>query len=73
MNHAWEMITVEDMRYPELHSQRSLKVKLMQQLTQRVYDKTSEDGELNKMLFEAIHFLRPATDFCKPWALTRLL
>ena len=73
VNHAWEMITVEDMRYPELHSQRSLKVKLMQQLTQRVYDKTSEDGELNKMLFEVIHFLRPATDFCKPWALTRLL
>mgnify|MGYP001581491831 CR=1 FL=1 len=73
VNHAWEMIMVEDMRYPELHSHRSLKVKLMQQLTQRVYDKTSEDGELNKMLFEVIHFLRPATDFCKPWALIRLL
>ena len=25
VNHAWEMIMVEDMRYPELHSHRSLK------------------------------------------------
>ncbi len=73
VDHAWEMITVEDMRYPELHSQRSLKIKLMQQLTQRVYEKTSEDGELNKMLYEVIHFQRPATDLCKPWALFRLL
>lgn len=73
VSHAWEMITVEDMRYPELHSQRSLKIKLMQQLTQRVYEKTSEDGELNKMLYEVIHFKRPATDLCKPWALFRLL
>ena len=73
VNHAWEMITVEDMRYPELHSQRSLKIKMMQQLTQRVYEKTSEDGALNKMLYEVIHFKRPATDLCKPWVLFRLL
>ncbi|MFT5882406.1 MAG: 2-polyprenyl-6-methoxyphenol hydroxylase-like FAD-dependent oxidoreductase [Crocinitomicaceae bacterium] len=73
VNHAWNMVTVEDMRHPDLHDQRSLKVKLMQQLTQRVYDKTSEDGELNKMLYEVIHFQRPATDLCSPWALIRLL
>ena len=70
---AWEMIMVEDLRHEHLHDQRSTKVKLMQWLTEKVYDKTAECGALNKKLYEVIHFSRPATDLCKPSVLWKLM
>ena len=70
---AWEMITVEDMRHEEFAKQRSVKIKCMQALTARVYEKASTDAVLNRLLYEVIHFTRPATDLCKPAALLRLL
>lgn len=73
LDHAWDMIMVEDMRHSDLLSQRSFKVKCMQALTARVYDKTASDGQLNKLLYEVIHFQRPATDLCKPSVLWRLV
>ena len=72
LDQAWDMIMVEDMRHSNLLSQRSFKVKCMQALTARVYDKTATDGQLNKLLYEVIHFKRPATDLCKPIVLWRL-
>ena len=73
VDHAWEMITVEDMRHPHLLAERSFKVKCMQALTARVYDKTAEDGQLNKLFYEVIHFTRPPTDLCKLSVLLKLI
>lgn len=59
---AWDMITVEDMRHKYLHEKVPFKIKLRQWISAKVYDKTSEDPVLNKMLYEVIHFTRPASD-----------
>ncbi|MFC4995330.1 FAD-dependent monooxygenase [Rubritalea tangerina] len=72
VDHAWEMVMVEDMRHTGLLGERSLKVKCMQWLTERVYAKTAVDGQLTRILYEVIHFERAATDLCKPQHLWRL-
>lgn len=72
LKHAWDMITVEDMRHAHLHEHIPLRVRFRQWLTARVYDKSAEDGELNKKLYQIIHFERPASDLCTPSVLWKL-
>lgn len=70
---VWEMITVEDMRHTQLHDVIPLKVKLRQWVSAKLYDKTSEDPELNKKFYEVIHLTRPASDLCTLPVLWKIL
>lgn len=72
VSHAWDMITVEDMRHKFLHPKPPLSIRCKQWLSAKVYDKTSYDGELTRKFYEVIHFTRPASDLRKLSVLWKL-
>jgi len=69
---AWEMVELEDLRYPDVRHLASWKVKLRQAITARLHYKTSVDPELNQCFKEIIHFLRPPKDMMSLKMLMRL-
>ena len=73
VSHAWDMISVEDMRHKYLHPNPPFSIRCKQWLSAKVYDKTSYDGELTRKFYEVIHFTRPASDLRKPSMLWKIL
>lgn len=72
VNVAWEMIEVEDLRYPDVHGLRSLKVKLMQAFTSAVCRKSEKDAYLSHLFDEIVHFETPPTALMRLKVLLRL-
>ncbi len=68
---AWEMSTIEDLRWASTEGRRTARTRAAMAWTDRVHRAAQRDLPLYRVLADVIHLVRPSTDLLKPWATWR--